>query len=80
VRRVLCNCHTTNFANGLRNAANWRTGIAVIALFISPAFAGATAAGNLYFYLLASRLDANNRGRGVIADTTWALVFNITPQ
>ena len=33
-----------------------------------------------YWWLLASRLDANNHGYGVYIEMTWALVFDITPQ
>lgn len=33
-----------------------------------------------YFWLLATRLDANNNGSGVIVDMTWATAFDIEPQ
>ncbi|WP_146552058.1 hypothetical protein [Rummeliibacillus sp. SL167] len=33
-----------------------------------------------WFYLFATRLDANNKGKGVIVEMTWAAVFDITTQ
>lgn len=33
-----------------------------------------------YFWLLSERLNANNKGRGVIVDMTWATIYNITSQ
>ncbi|MGE7093569.1 hypothetical protein ACQKII_19360 [Lysinibacillus sp. NPDC048646] len=33
-----------------------------------------------YFWLFATRLDANNNGRGVIVDMTWATIYDMTPQ
>lgn len=33
-----------------------------------------------YFWLLSERLNANNKGSGVIVDMTWATIYNITPQ
>lgn len=33
-----------------------------------------------YWSLVATRIDANNQGRGIYIEMTWALVFNITPQ
>jgi len=33
-----------------------------------------------YYWLLSERLNANNKGSGVIVDMTWATIYNITPQ
>lgn len=42
--------------------------------------AGGAAIDAGYWSLVATRIDANNQGRGVYIEMTRALVFNITPQ
>ncbi|WP_210608700.1 hypothetical protein [Priestia flexa] len=46
--------------------------------FVPGAFTGAVA--GTYWALLASRMDANNKGKGVTVSATWALVFNVSPR
>ena len=43
-----------------------------------PASVAAISSG--WFWLFATRLDANNNGKGVIVEMTWAAVFDVTPQ
>lgn len=55
------------------------TGAALGALgFIPGAFTGAVA--GTYWGVLASRMDANNKGKGVTVSVTWVLAFNVEPR
>ncbi|MEG0258750.1 MAG: hypothetical protein RR651_02660 [Lysinibacillus sp.] len=58
------------------------TGGGLLGLFFPVLLPGAGVAGltGAYFYLFATRLDANNNGKGVIVEMTWAAVYDITPQ
>ena len=57
----------------------------IVAAGVVGAYFGAVGAipggvSSAYWWLLASRLDANNHGHGVYVEMTWVLVFDITPQ
>lgn len=49
---------------------------AAAAAFMPIVGAGIAVSGG-YYYLLAARVDANNKGRGVYVGMTWARVFNV---
>lgn len=57
-------------------------GLAGAAIFFPvlaiPASVAAISSG--WFWLFATRLDANNNGKGVIVEMTWAAVFDVAPQ
>lgn len=55
-------------------------GLAVVSMWFGGASSVPADLTSAYFWLLASRLDANNFGRGVYIEMTWLLVFDITPQ
>lgn len=46
--------------------------------FVPGAFTGAVA--GTYWGLLASRMDAHNKGKGVTVSATWALVFSVNSR
>ena len=78
--RYACDCVTRAMGSDFASVAAVSTGVAVVATYfaVAPAIPpGLTAA---YFALLASRLDANNHGKGTCIGITWAFVFDIEPQ
>lgn len=77
--RTMCDCESRKFAADLNTAAAIAGGSALLGAWFPPFATGGILSAS-YLLLLSSRVTANNRGRGVIADVTWALVFNITPQ
>ena len=94
-QRKACDCETQRIANDLNTVAAGGTiggggfGYAggIVAIFGYTVAAGILAAigGGLaidagYWWLVATRMEANNEGSGVICDMTYALVFDITPQ
>ena len=88
--RYADNCETNRIINDLNSAAGIGTtagGLAAIAAIVFPESAGVSggiAAGATvtagYEQLLASRMAANNRGKGVFIEMTWVGIFDITPQ
>lgn len=76
----LNSCSSNTFSADLNSVAAVSTGVAVVAAYfgVVPAIPPGLSAS--YFWLLASRVDANNKGKGVFIEMTWALVFDITPQ
>lgn len=93
-QRKACDCESNRIANDLNTAAaggGMVTGAAAIAsVALAAIFPPAVPIANLigggaafdgsYWWLVASRITANNNGRGVIMDMTYALFFDITPQ
>lgn len=78
--RWACDCESNKISADLNSMAAGETAAgALVALLWVPAgvVVGIDAA---YWWYLASRIDANNRGRGVVIDVTWAKVFNINTQ
>lgn len=84
--RYADNCESKRLVSDLNTAAAAGTmvgGAAGIATLVFPGaalVAGGAAIDAGYWSLVATRIDANNQGRGVYIEMTWALVFNITPQ
>lgn len=78
--RKLNSCDSKKVASSFSSAGSVSAGIAVIAAWfgILPSVPPGLSAA--YFGLVASRINANNNGKGVITDMTWAVVFNIKPQ
>lgn len=77
--RYMCDCVANDFAANLNSAASVAAGAAVVAAFIHPV-GSLIGIDSAYWWLVASRVDANNNGRGVYVEMTYALVFDITPQ
>ncbi|WP_051254730.1 hypothetical protein [Halobacillus kuroshimensis] len=44
-----------------------------------PPVGGLAAVSGGYWYLLATRVDANNHGNGVLVQVTWANIFDVEP-
>ncbi len=78
--RYTCDCLTQDISSDLNSVAGVAAGITLIAACFGPIPALPPGLTSAYFWVLASRLDANNHGRGVYIEMTWALAFDITPQ
>lgn len=89
-QRYACNCETRRIVSDLNTWAAGGTmaggaaaGVAIVFPVTAPV-AGAIAAGAAfdagYWWLLATRIDANNQGRGTITNMTNVLIFDIIPQ
>ncbi|MFI3176423.1 MAG: hypothetical protein R3Y67_02895 [Eubacteriales bacterium] len=89
-QRYACNCESERIVSDLNTWAAGGTmaggaaaGVAIIFPVTAPV-AGVIAAGAAfdtgYWWLLATRIDANNEGRGTITNMTHVLVFDIMPQ
>lgn len=85
-RRKACDCEAQRIANDLNTAAaggGVATGIATVisSIFgVGGIIAGLSGIDAGYWWLVATRIEANNEGSGVIIDMTYALVFDIEPQ
>lgn len=89
-QRYACNCESERIVSDLNTWAAGGTmaggaaaGVAIVFPVTAPV-AGAIAAGAAfdagYWWLLATRIDANNEGRGTITNMTHVLIFDIMPQ
>lgn len=78
--RYTCDCLTQQIAADFNSCASVAGGVGVIGAYFGPIGALPGGLSCSYWWLLASRLDANNHGRGVYIEMTWVLAFNITPQ
>ena len=89
-QRYACNCETKRIVSDLNTWAAGGTmtggaaaGVAIV-FPVTAAVAGVIAAGAAfdagYWWLLATRIDANNEGYGTIINMTHVLVFDIEPQ
>lgn len=89
-QRYACNCESNRIVSDLNTWAAGGTmaggaaaGIAIV-FPVTAAVAGAIAAGAAfdagYWWLVATRIDANNKGNGTIINMTNVLVFDIMPQ
>ncbi|MBR5718204.1 MAG: hypothetical protein IKX16_04225 [Clostridia bacterium] len=78
--RYACDCETNRMVADFNSCASVAAGAGVLGSYFG--FVGALPGGlsSAYWWLLASRLDANNHGRGVYVEMTWILAFDITPQ
>ncbi|SDB81281.1 hypothetical protein [Shouchella lonarensis] len=69
---------TRRYISYLHSVAAGATIVAGASYFFPPGIAfGTINAG--YFALLATRVDANNKGRGVYVGVTWVAIFRVTP-
>lgn len=79
--RYACDCETREMSADFSTCCSVAEGAAALCgVFgggVSAIPGGISAA---YFGLLASRLTANNHGRGVYIEMTWVWAFDITPQ
>jgi hypothetical protein len=78
--RYACDCETQRMSADFNSCASVGSGITLVAAYFGAVPAIPPGLSSAYFWLLSSRLDANNHGRGVYVEMTWLLVFNITPQ
>lgn len=89
-QRYACNCESNRIVSDLNTWAAGGTmtggaaaGVAII-FPVTAAVAGLIAAGAAfdagYWWLVATRIDANNQGYGTIINMTHVLVFDIEPQ
>lgn len=89
-QRYACNCESKRIVSDLDTWAAGGTmvggvaaGVAIV-FPVTAAVAGVIAAGAAfdagYWALLATRIDANNEGRGTITNMTHVLIFDIIPQ
>lgn len=89
-QRYACNCESDRIVSDLNTWAAGGTmtggaaaGIAIV-FPVTAAVAGVIAAGAAfdagYWWLLATRIDANNEGNGTIINMTHVLIFDIEPQ
>lgn len=78
--RYACDCETNRMSADFNSCASVSAGVGVIGAYFGAVGAIPGGLSSAYFWLLASRLDANNHGKGVYVEMTWALVFDITPQ
>lgn len=76
-KKAITDANTVGASGGITGA-----GLGVLGIFFPVLLipGGVSALTGSYFWLFATRLDANNNGKGVIVDMTWATVFDITPQ
>jgi hypothetical protein len=78
--RYACNCETQRMAADFSSCASVAAGIGVVGKYFGGIGAIPGGLSSAYWWLLASRLDANNHGRGVYTEMTWVLAFDITSQ
>lgn len=78
--RYACDCETNRMSDDFSSASSIAAGAAVVGAYFGPIGAIPGGITGAYWSLIASRLDANNRGHGVYIEMTWALFFDITPQ
>lgn len=78
--RYACDCETQRMSADFNSCSSVAAGIGVVGAYFGglPGIPGGLSSA--YFWLLASRLDANNHGYGVYVEMTWVLAFDITPQ
>lgn len=79
VSRYTCDHNTSIMAGEFLTVSGVAGGIGLIGKWFPGVSvpAGITAS---YFKLLSGRINANNKGRGVLTEISWAFVFDITPQ
>lgn len=78
--RYACDCETNRMSADFNSCASVAAGVGVVGAYFGAVGALPGGLTSAYWWLLASRLDANNHGYGVYIEMTWALVFDITPQ
>lgn len=79
--RYFCDCATNTFSDDLSGVSSLYAGISIAsAAFGNAPISTVSGISSAYWSLVSSRLSANNRGKGVYAEMTNVLVFDITPQ
>ena len=78
--RYACDCETNRMSADFNSCASVAAGVGVIGSYFGAVGAIPGGISSAYWWLLASRLDANNHGNGVYVEMTWVLAFDITPQ
>lgn len=78
--RYACDCETQRMSADFNSCASVAAGVGVVGAYFGPVGALPGGLTSAYWWLLASRLDANNHGKGVYIEMTWVLAFDITPQ
>lgn len=78
--RYACDCETNRMSADFNSCASVAAGVGVVGAYFGAVGAIPGGLSSAYWWLLASRLDANNHGHGVYVEMTWVLVFDITPQ
>lgn len=76
-KKLISDANTVAASGGIIGTGTGTIGLFFPILLVPAGIAGVTGG---WYYLFATRLDANNNGRGVIVDLTYAAVFDITPQ
>lgn len=89
-KRYACDCETDRIVSDLNTLASGSvigTGAASLIGYIFPVTAAVAAGIGIgltidsgYCWLLATRIDANNNGRGTIINMTHVMIFDIEPQ
>lgn len=76
--RKFTNYQTKQYVERLEMQAAGATMVTGVGAWFPPigGIAGVSAG---YWALLASRVEANNHGNGVLVEVTWVNVFNVTP-
>ncbi|WP_404447999.1 hypothetical protein LG307_03160 [Sutcliffiella horikoshii] len=73
--RKFNNAQTKDYVNRLE----YQTIAAMFAAGVMPPMSGLASLSGGYWLLLAKRVEANNKGKGVYVAITWVNVFNIKP-
>ncbi|MGL5717079.1 MAG: hypothetical protein ACRCX2_28945 [Paraclostridium sp.] len=79
ISRYTCNHNTNIVAGDLKTVASIAGAANILGIWFPGVTIPATAT-SLYFNQVGKRMLANNKGRGVLTEITWALIFDITPQ
>lgn len=78
--RYACDCQTNRISSDFSTCSSAAAALGILGGYFG--FVGTLPGGltSAYWWLLSSRLNANNHGKGVYIELTRALVFDITPQ
>lgn len=78
--RKLNSCATDKMSADLSSVSAIATGISVVTAYFGVFPAAIPGLSAAYFALMGARADANNKGKGINADVTWALAYDFEPQ
>lgn len=79
--RYACDCESNRMSADLGSASSVAAGAAFVAAFYGQAAITLVAGiDSSYWWYVSSRIDANNRGRGIIMGVTYVGVFNLESQ
>ncbi|MGN4447664.1 hypothetical protein ACTFOB_22675 [Bacillus cereus group sp. MYBK79-1] len=77
--RKFNNSQAKTYVSELNTVASTGTIVGTLASRVMPIIGMGVAVTGGYYALLAARVDANNKGKGVYVGITWAIVFNVNP-